>query len=378
MPGVPVTFPRQRLASGETAGIADLAFAVMEDYQKDKVAQTQRYQSHPGVRRFLLHAESMSGGPHRTDIRLRETGSAKWIAPFEITPNSRVDVNGRLYSEIRHTEASYIIDEKEDAFTSGDKNRINDHLEQQFNAVQTEQFDLNEAGVWGAPESSSDNLTVTGMRFMLPGCATSTTSSGDFIGYTGRYSSTGTATTIQGMDLSDTLNIRGRRYAGTYDGSVNEGLFDILNRARLSTAFQFVTGLRQTFGSESSAPASTEYTSGGSFLAVPTNQYLDFVAYANRKIANGADGEVNRMFGEIMVDGMLIVHVPYLDNFSDAPMYAINTQELYGRMLTDRMFKWLKPQVIGVEHWKMACVSSFLLHNRNPRKSGFVIHKQFT
>ena len=374
MPGINQVFATQSGGSG----LADLAYGVMEDFQKDQVAQTQRYQAHPGVRRLLMVAESSAGGPHRTDIRIKEPGNTRFIAPFEITANYRVDLNRVLYSNYKHIEGSYIMDEKEDAFTSRDDRRINDHLQQQYNGVITEHWDTCEGGVWGNPASSGDQTTVVGMRSMLPGLAASETSNGSFNGRYGRYGNGVAFSVIQGQDLTDTANARLTRWAATYDGSIGEQTFAIINAARLATAFQFVPGLRQILGSPGTGAPAATYTAGGSFLAVPTTQFLAFADYANKKISDGSDGEVNRMFGEIMVDGMLIVHVPYLDNFSDAPLYAINTQELYGRMLTDRMFKWLKPQVIGVEHWKMACVSSFLLHNRNPRKSGFVIHKQFT
>jgi len=373
MAGVNVNFARSTQAD---PGLADLAFAVIEDFERDSVAQTQQLQAHPGCRRFLLTAMSGSGGPIRTDIRLRDTDSAKWIAPFEITNNNRRDLMGRLVSEYRHNAEHFLLDEKEEAFTSGDKTRIYDHLQQQYNGVMTKLWDLNEAGVWGAPINSADNLTVSGISWLMPGLDTNEESDGSFNGIYSRYSTgiKGTGT-VQGVDLTNTDNLRVRRWASTYDGEVHEGLFTLIRKARLYTNFMFIPGLKQAANATEGKP---EYTSGGSVLFVPSTQYLAFVDYANKKIQNSGDAEIDRMFGEVIVDGMVVVHTPYLDNFTDAPMFAINTQELYARILGQRRFKWLPAERIGTEVYKMECVTSYAIHNRNPRISGFRIHKKYT
>lgn len=373
--GIDVTFSRPGSANS-SPGIADLAYGVMEEFDRDTVVQTQNLTAHPGVRRFLLPATAGSGGPLRTDIRLRETTSAAWVSPFEITSNNRRDLMGRLTAEYKHNAEHFLLDEKEEAYTSGDRTRIYDHLQQQHNGVMTKLWDLNEAGVWNAPSSSSDLKSQFGITWLMPGLDANEESEGSFNGIYARYASgTKGNGTVGGVDLTNTDNERVKRFAATYDGDVHEGLFQILRNARLRTSFTFVPGLKQAASVETGTPA---YTAGGSILFAPTAQYLAFLDYANKKIQNGGDGEIDRMFGEIVVDGMVVVHTPYLDNFVDASMFAINTRHLYAKILTDRRFKWLPAERIGTEVYKMECVTSFAVHNANPRSAGFRIHKKYT
>lgn len=374
--GITVEFAKQATSLGNP-NIGDLAFGVFENFAKDKVAQTQRYVAHPFVRRMAMHAERTAGGPKRTDIRLRENGTARFVSPFEITPNIRVDLMGRLESNIKHVEAHYIFDDKEEAFNSDSERRLYDHLKQQFNATIIDKFDFAEAAGWGGPLNSSDLTSVEGMEMKLGYLGTNVESEGTFGASYGHYGNGGTTQTLQGMDLTDAQNARAISWGATYSGRVDETLFAIISKAVLNTRFQFVPGLKQTLTDGEDKPTGQSYASGGSALYVPSAQYLGFVEYANKKVGKSSDTpEVNTFFKEIMVDGLLVVHAPYLDNFTSAPLIAINSEEIYVEKLIDRMFKWIPTFRYGLEQNKIGCVSSFLVHNQNPRQSGFRIHKK--
>lgn len=368
MAGVAMSFGNNSAGTG----IVDLANAVIPSFKKDKVRQTQLLQRHPLIRRLILGAETMSGGIERTDIRLRDTNTARWVGLFDTMPGNRTDLMGKLSTEVRHIQEEMIFDEKEEAFTSGNETRIYHHLKQQYNGVIGKMWDSVERAGWGAPANSSDSLTLQGISFLMPGLAVAEESTvGTFNAQTARYGTTGTTTTVQGVDLSDALNANVRRAAATYSGEINEGAIETVTSLRTLTNFEFLSGFEETDDSGES------FKAGGSFLAVPTYQYNQCIAYANKRFLQNADSEINMQTKEIMVDGMLIVHAPALDALTDQPMFAINTSEVYAKILADRSFKWNPATWLGGETWQKLCVLSGLIHVANPRVAGFRIHKKY-
>lgn len=353
----------------EFANVGDLVDALIEDFEQDKVEQTQLRVDHPGVREFIEKAKRAQGEQHRTNIRLRETPDGQWVGLFELTPNDRIDVMGKQTSNIRHYESKVHFDSKEEAFLSSDETRIYDHVEEQVNGCITEQYENLDEAVMLTPLNSSDTKRIMGISgLIVPLAAGLEDSAGSFNGTTLRYQNGATTTTIQGTDRSDAANTRLPNFAMTRLGDgFNERTVKQLMDMKIKTKFRSIPKVKNGDGS---------MPSGRRFWAMGTSDYTQWHDFKNNTgSGKSADGDVGGT-EDAPLHGHTPIYFPIIDQIDYNPLYLLDSRHIYARILADRKFKWLKAvnSRDGLEIFTKGQVTSVLIHCSNPRHAGGVLH----
>jgi hypothetical protein len=366
MAGVPTRFQDKNVVV--TQGIIDLINGVIEDFDTNAVEQTARLTQHPVMRRMMQGASTTSGGPIRSDVVVREKQGFKWTSLMEPRQTSRQDLIVKLTSEPVHSDDGYHMDIREEAFTSGNAEKIYDHLEVQDSAMVKSMWDNWENALVTMP-STPGAYEPFGLSAFLRTLAIGEESDGAFNGITAYYQDGTSTTNIQGQDASLPDNAALRNYAATYNGNFDEGLIGIITRAKLATMFSFVPGVKQKNGS----------VAGGNIGFVPTEIFAQALEFADKVTGYGPDARIAREYDEVTVRGCVLVHTPALDRFSFAPMYFVNQQKLKGKRLKNFFLRRLGPNVrpntngLGME---VAIATSGCMHCSNPRHAGFAIHKK--
>lgn len=350
------------MAGLEFSDIGDLVDAVFDDLDKDEVEQTQDLANYSAVR-MLTEGAKTGGTPHRSNIRLRETDSVKWVKIMETTANRRRDLNAKMTSEAVHTEEKIHYDMKEEAFISRDSQRILDHIKEQRNGAIIAVMDLWERALATMPESADDTESVKGLLYHLrPITAGQESWNGDFVGQNVYYGDGSASSMYQGLDRSTAEHTRLRNFAINIGPDFDSGTIRALRLARIETNFR-------------SLPGVTQNRRGRKVLFVGTD-WLDKILDTNNTARpTGADGDVDALM-EAKIGGMAVVHCPALDEIAWAPMIGVDLSKVQFKKIKDMWMKWT-PAVNsreGLAIWTKGCMCSGYTHGVNPREAGFVAH----
>lgn len=341
--------------------IGDLANAVIDDFEQDEVEQTQSRVDYPGVRLLMDDAEEGTT-PHRTNIRLRETPSFRWVGLFETTPNMRVDLTSKLTAEAVKSEEKAHFDGSEEAFISKDETRIFDHLKEQYDGAKLATYEGWDEGLALTPINANDRKSIKGVLYYIrPMAAGLENADGDFVGVEAIYQNGATTSSQGGEDRSDPANTRMRNWAFTIGEQWDDALIRGMRLARINTGFRSIPGAKGRRRRR--------------VVACGTNRFNQALESANASRPATPDGDYDAIM-DPKVGGLPLVHWPALDVVAYDPLIGIDLNKVYARKIPNRWMKWT-PSVNsrdGIDIFTKALICQALTHCSNPRESGWIGH----
>ncbi len=300
----------------------DLLRTTLPDLPKNRFEVMWTYQTYEFCRIFAEKKLTIDGGTSvKRNVVLDHTGQAKFRQMFDIDSINVANVQKQIDVPWTQLSTQYSWDEVElltqmnstKGYISLIKTRVNDSL--------WAWADLIEERGWQTPTSASDNLYPYGIPYYLNKVDSGGTG-GDFVGKTIVYGDTTTGTVCAGLDAG--TEPKWRNYADTYT-AVDNSLLKKFRKAFRTTRFfppKFINnpGQDNEFDRIVYAPGDV-YDAIGDLLEKKddNSQPVDVLGAVKVKVNDN---------GVPFVNGHPIVYIPYLDNDSDNPIYAVDWSKL--------------------------------------------------
>ena len=349
--------------------IGDLINSTLRDIEKDNVAQTQKYSEY-GLTSWLMADKKKAVGPAlEFDIRVRESGGARFVDLYEATPNTVVNVMVKAQSAWSHQEEKVHWDEKELDMNADDA-AIYDMLQERYNAAIESLHNLNEDTLPFTPQTQADTKTIRGLSYHVRPLAIGVSDPvGGFNGIAATFgdgtTDTSWCTVTNGTSLDRNLpeNSRLRNFVGTYSGDVDGNFIKLLRTAQNRTGFKRLAGMTGNVPMGACALVMSEDME---------ELHEDFV---NRRDTEGGGKDSAPITGTTN-RGCKIIRCASLNSVAHQPVYGLRRDCISARILAGRWFK--RKKAINDRHqtevWTVPIVSSMALRPNNPRGL-FVLHK---
>lgn len=229
--------------------IIDNTVATLKRLNKNKTAQTQKYQHYSLVGNLWMDDVSVdairdgAGTQYSHRVRVRPQNGWRMSGLFANETTTRDDTLVESYIPYRKwSQNSLVFDYDESIFNSGDA-RIVDYIEQIHNGAEENTWNsLEEASVFG-PNSSTDGDNIHGLFYWLcPVAQGSSDPIGGFNGKTTYYKVSGNTTTIGGVDRNNSLYSNMRNWCATSDGTFGAATRELVARALTDCKFMSLPG----------------------------------------------------------------------------------------------------------------------------------------
>jgi len=361
------------MAGGVTpTSIPDLLNSTLRDIERDNVAQTQKYSDYELTNFIFTDRKEASGTALEFDLRIRESGTARFVGLYETTPNIVVNTTVKAQERWSHIEDKVHWDEKELAMNANGA-KIYETLKERWNASTETLWNLLEDNLWSIPQTSADEKTVRGLLYHIRTLGVGVSDPvGGFNGITAIYgdgtTDTTWCTTTGGTSLDRNVaeNNRIRNFVSTFGGEIDQNFIRTLRTAMNRTGFKRIPGLKGGLPGGNCALVMSEDLE---------EQHEDLV---NRRQVEGS-GKDSAPVQNTTARGCQIIRSAPLNNVAFSPIFGIRKDCLQARILAGRWFK--RKAAINdrdqVETWTVPIVCSFALRPSNPRGL-FVIHKTRT
>lgn len=286
----------------QVSDIADDVQAIQQDLGElkatDLMHDLQRFYAMPRIlKKNRVHFTV--GEQIRRNIVLNHGGNAQHTSLYAVDDTHRRDVLSYVLVPWRHGKTHWIIDRREVNMNRNPR-KVVDLVKLGRQTAMASAAELLESDFWGAPSSSSDDLTPWGLFYW---CVKSATAA-DFNGQNpSGFSSVG------GLDTSTAAYARFRNYAGPYVAITKADLVQ-----KMRTAYrkiQFVSPTRMP-----------NYSTGTDYEIFTNDavfeQFEVLVEGQNENIGNDLGGR------NVTFKGNPVHWVPSLDSDSTDPVYFIN------------------------------------------------------
>lgn len=320
----------------------DIMQATLADYQKKLPAMTYLYKSYGSFNRIWEGRMKKEGGKKVTRyVTLHDEGNAKHRGNWEEDTHNVLNIDEEINSNWVTASSNLSWNLVEASINSGAA-QIYDVIANKYRNALREMVDEVYAAMWSTPTSSSDKLSPFG----LPGWLTLGTddSTGGWTGYTGDYSSSGTFN-VGGLSCSATENARHASWYADHNGSLDESLWTLLDRAFRQVHFEapmVPKTLNDTMQADRYTVFSTDNVIGNlNMLAAKSDDQLGY--------------RIDSHFGTPTFRGVPFIYVDILDTanttvYGTDPIFGINTDLFYPVVLSGWDFKISSPRQRDQQH----------------------------
>lgn len=305
---------------------------------------------------------SVQGGHQiQRNIVLNPQGNAQFVLPYQKVAVTQEDQHQQITARWSQVLTRYSISRQELAANRGKAKVINLVKSKRMMAM-VDLAQILEIGAWTSPDTANDTRSPFGLSYWLNKANSAVSSTGDFIGQTIRYATSGTTTTKGGIDGSTAANAHYRNWAFTYD-AIDADFVKRLREAFFASDFQsplIATDLQK-------GPMSMYKIYMGRRVMT---EFTDLTTRSNDNLGSDlAPFEGNVSFRKIPV-----LHAPRLNGDTDDPVYGVNHNKFKPYIMDG---EWLvesegetdveQPGVITTTIY-----GQFQFFCTNPREGGFV------
>lgn len=212
-----------------------------------------------------------------------------------------------------HWQQDVAIDTKERAMNAGG-NQIVDLMDVEFSGAYEAIGNNLERLIVSNPQNATDQQAFLGLFHWFPTLPLNQTdATGSFSAFTWYYADGTAVNTLGTLDASTLQYTRLRRWAGTYDGSVSDGLVTMVQRALIRTGFKRAGAARKIKGG---------MATNAHVLFTPTTIYEGFETRVN-KSTQSTDGDALGKYDTVRLRGVPLVPVPAFDALAYAPILGV-------------------------------------------------------
>lgn len=223
---------------------------------------------------------------------------------------------------------------------------------------------LLERRAWQTPEDSNDDLNPQGLPYWLNKVNASVTSTGDFIGQTIRFNTTGTTTTKGGIDGSLAANANWRNWAFTYT-TINEDFIKRMREAFHATNFQSPVSAKDL----EQGPRSNFRIYMGREVLV---EYETLTTRSNDNLGR----DLHPFHDNTTFKNVPVVHAPRINNGNDSedPVFGVNHMKFFPITLEGDWMRETEPMTDVEQHNVITTFleGSYQFFCNNVREAGFV------
>lgn len=348
----------------------DLLRTTLKDLPKNRFEVMWTYQNYDFNRIFDEKKLTIDGGTSvQRNVVLDHTGQARFRQMFDTDQVNVAHVHKQIDVPWTQLSTQYAWDEVElltqmnstKGYISLIKTRVNDAL--------WAWADLVEERGWQTPTSSTDNLYPYGIPYYLNKLDSGVTDGG-FSGQTIVYGDASTGTVCAGLDAA--ANTKWKNYADVYT-TVDNSLLKKFRKAFRLTRFtppRFINSPGQDTEIDR-----VVYAGGDEFDALSDLADKRDDNHSPDDLMGGVRVRSNNN-GVPFVNGHPIVYIPYLDNDTDKPIYAVDWKKLRTVVQDGYWMKEKAPMQSPTQHTVLVvyvdgrcCVLCL-----NRRTAGFVLH----
>ncbi len=350
--------------------VPDLVNTTLQKLNKDQVANTQALHNYPGMEYFFAPGtakEEVGGGTfYEKRVRLRPSTQSAMVGFWNASPLNRQSYSAVMNGPWTHLVDKSVVYDREEMLANRDEEKIVDEITMLKDAAYEGVWNLGEAQVFGRPTDSSDNVSIKGLGFLAGHVATGTTDYvGGFNGTTSRYT-TGTTTTVEGIDRSLTANRNWRNFCANHDSTFGVNTQETLRNALKRVKFKRIKNLKQDTN-----------RSGKYVIFVPTAFFLEYERIRNTgpDYTGGDVAHFNE--DEPPFRGVPLIDAPQLNSDTDLPIFGCYTKHTYGIVRKGAALEFSEPIRASAEMHNVFCHTLDMtcqLICDNPREGLFVIH----
>jgi hypothetical protein len=321
----------------------DIMQATLQDFVKKLPAMTYLYQSYASFNRTWQNRSKIEGGKKvERYITLHDEGNAKHRGNWEEDTHNVMNIDETITSNWVTASSNLSWNLVEASINSGAA-QIYDVIANKYRNCLREMVDEVYAAMWSTPTSSSDKLRPFGIPgWLVQGTQLST---GDFTGYTGRYSTSGSSFNVGGLTSSSTANSRWANWYADHQGALDETLWVLMDRAFRQVHFE--------------APIIPK-TQNGTMQADKYTVFSNDAVIANlNMLAAKSDDQlgyrIDSHFGTPAFRGIPILYVDLLNSvgtytYGTNPIIGINSELIFPVVLSGWDFKIAKPRPRDQQH----------------------------
>jgi hypothetical protein len=257
---------------------------------------------HVAVREMWEGRQKKFSGGHPWEFmaQIDHNHSARTVGLFEDDGLSLTDTMIQGVVEPRHLNASYIYDQREQAFNRGAA-AIADLVYTRYVGMMVSFYELLEEILWGKPDDSADVKTPFGISYWVTRSATGGFCGGDPVGFAaGR------------AGISTTTQPRWANWSDDYAAISKEDLLDKMRQAHMETRFRSPVSHPQP---DLGAMRNGIYANGKTVRAL---ELLCEEQNMNLGMDLASTG------GRALFKGTPITYAPFLDDDSEDPVYMLD------------------------------------------------------
>lgn len=353
------------------ASLGDLLTGTLKKTPKGKITETLKRSRYAGVQAFWANnKENLSGGTYyEARVRARAGGTAKFVNPYQSTPNDVRDLMVTMQTPAAYYEAKMRYDERE-LLHNANGEQIVSIIDTRRSGCYEDIYNLVEDNLPLAPTSATpaagDPQELYGLSYWFPMLGSGVTDTvGGFNGITVNFRDGTTSTTVANVDRNLADNSRLRSWVATYGGTITADTLRTIRNAMVNTDF---VSLPKIDGQ--SLKGDGEHLLFMSHERA--NEYEDLVNAGpdDRNNDTMPFHDVNRF------RGTKVVRMPSLSGITYTPFYGAYTKHTYG--VTWKGDHMRETDAVNspteLRTWTVGVVGTTNLTCDNPRAGGFCIH----
>jgi hypothetical protein len=348
----------------------DIMQATLQDYVKKLPAMTYLYQSYASFNRLWQGRTKIEGGKKvERYITLHDEGNAKHRGNWEEDTHNVLNIDETITANWVTASSNLSWNLVEASVNSGAA-QIYDVIANKYRNALRELVDEVYEAMWRTPTSSTDKLNPFG----LPGWIVTGTddSTGGFTGYTGNYQGSSSTFSVGGLTSSSSVNSRWANWYADHNGSLDETLWTLLDRA-----------FRQVHFEAPVVPKAQNGTMQADRYTIFSNDnVIGNLNMLNAKSDDEVGYRIDSHFGTPTFRGVPLVYVDILNTastytYGTDPIIGVNTDLFYPVILSGWDFKISKPRSRDQQHLvltvDMDLVYTYIMETR--RYGGWLINE---
>ena len=238
------------------------------------------------------------------DIQMDGNHSTRVVGLYETDSSAVKDTMKKATVAIKHVNANYVYDLREDAFNRGPAQLV-DLVQTKYTAMMIDFYDKLEGYLWGKPEDSSDNKAIWGVEYWVTKSATEGFNGGNPAGFS------------EGKGgISFLTNKRWANWTAKYAAITKEDLVRKMRNANMKTKFR-------------SPVSHATPDMGGMANGIYTNYNViglleEALEAQNMNLGN----DIASKDGRLLFKGSPVTYAPMLDDDVTDPVYMLDWKTL--------------------------------------------------
>jgi len=349
----------------------DVMQATLSDYRKELPAMTYLYHSYAAFNRIWESRVKIEGGDFvERFISLHDEGNAKHRGNWEEDTHNVLNIDEKIVANWVTASSNVSWNIVEASINSGAA-KIYDVVANKYRNCLREMVDEMYFRMFSTPQTASDKLNPFGVPgWLVQGTDNST---GGFSGYTGRYSAAGASFNVGGLASASGTNDRWASYYADHNGSLDETLLVLMDRAMRKCNFTAPMFPQKLDGTKS----------GDKFTLFSNDNIIGNLNLLYAKSDDQMGYRIDTHFNVPTFKGVPLVYVDLLDTagtytYGTDPIIGINHELFYPVILSDWDFKIGKPRQRDQQHLVLTVdvdmVYTYICDTR--RHAGFLMNNQ--